>query len=52
MSIVKHEEIIAYSDDKKVYCPDCVNDITGLKAIFQDSDNDEAVICDICGKIQ
>ena len=52
MAIVKLEEVIAYSDDEKVYCPECVDDTAGLEPIFRDPNDDEVVFCDICGKIQ
>lgn len=35
MTLAKLEEIVSYSDDENVYCPDCVDDITGLEAIFR-----------------
>ena len=53
MSIIKNEDIVAYEDDGNIYCPDCVEQDSGLKPITRDQipDDEFTAICDKCGEI-
>lgn len=52
MASLKAEDIVAYTDGKKTFCPDCIESMSGMKPILLDQvSEDEVLLCDICNNI-
>jgi hypothetical protein len=54
MGIIKREDIIAWKEDSKIVCDDCLQDANIAKPLTIDDFNDEDIVeCDVCeGRIQ
>ena len=53
MGFIEKSDIVAYiNEEEEVYCKDCITNKMTLMPISKDGiGDDEALYCDICGKI-
>jgi hypothetical protein len=52
MSIVKVDEIAAYTDGERIFSPESIEDTSGLRPIFRNQISEgEELVCDVTGLI-
>ena len=52
MPTIPVDDIAAYTDGEKTFCPSCVQSTSGLKPILRDQvSEDEKLVCDACEEI-
>lgn len=52
MSIVKVDEIVAYTDGERIFSPESIEVTSELKPIFRNQiSEDEELVCDVTGLI-
>jgi deoxyhypusine synthase len=52
MVVIKIDDIAAYTEGERIFCPSCVQSTSGLKLILKDQvSEDEEFVCDVCGSI-